>query len=82
MDRPKVFEEGTVTLVVSPGGCSMYAGSNEIELFNEIELEVRNEGRPPKLKLRFQQSHDEEMSLRIDAEKRLFRALSWPDILR
>ena len=82
MDSPRVFEEGTVTLVAGPQGCSVYAGSNEVRLFSGIELVAEEGGRPPRLVIRFQRSHDEEVSLQLDAERRLIRALGWPEVAR
>jgi hypothetical protein len=82
MNPPRVFEEGTVTLVVGPQGCSIYAGPNEVRLFSGVELKAEEGGRPPELVIRFQYSHDKEVSIQMDAERRLVRALGWPGVAR
>jgi hypothetical protein len=80
MDKPRVFEEGTVTLVVGPQGCSVYVGANELRMFSEIELKLG--GSSPSLKLQFQRSHDEKVALELDEERRLAQSLSWADVHR
>lgn len=82
MDRPKVFEEGTVTLVAGPRGLSLYVGSHELQMFSEVELRF-GDGKPvPTLKLRFQRSHDEEVRLKLDEERRTASSLPWADVSR
>lgn len=80
MERPRVFEEGTITLVASPQGCSVYVGANEIRMFSAVELKFEEGDPSPTLILKLQRSHDQEVALKLDEENRLIQSLSWVNI--
>jgi hypothetical protein len=82
MDKPRVFEEGTVTLVIGSQGCSVYVGANELQMFSEIELKLGEGNSLPLLKLQFQRSHDEKVALKLDEERRMAQSLSWANVCR
>ncbi len=82
MNRPRVFEEGTITLVAGPQGCSVYIGASELQMFSEVELKLEDGNSVPKLELQFQRSHDKKVALRLDEECRLAQSLSWANVHR
>ena len=80
--KPAVFEEGSVTIVASPGGCSVYVGSVELEMLSGSVVEDPGGGAAPKVKLIIQKSHDEETRLRLDEELRIAKSVPWIEVER
>jgi len=81
MDAPRVFEEGTVTIVLGPGGCTVYAGAKEIEMFEHARAESRS-GQTPLVELKFARSHEQDVDLRIEESARTARTIPWVVVSR
>lgn len=41
---PRVFQEGTVTIVLSPDGVRAYVGANEVPTMSRVEAAASDEG--------------------------------------
>ena len=76
MDAPRVFEEGTVTIVLGSGGCSVFAGAREVGMFESVTASVEP-GRAPSVELRFARSHDRDVSVKIEESVRTVRTIPW-----
>ena len=68
-DAPKVFEDGTLTVVFGSNGCSVYAGQKRIELLQGVTLGYDSD-KGPVAEVRFLKSHDPETARKIEEEVR------------
>jgi len=81
-DAPRVFEEGTVTLVLGPEGCTVYAGSKEVMMFESISVETGRESGRPSVEIKFGKSHDQEVAMRIEESTRTAKTIPWIKVVR
>lgn len=82
MNSPRVFEEGTVTLVLGPGGCTVYAGAKEIGMFESVAADSGQESGRPSVEIRFGKSHDQDVAMRIEESARTAKTISWVRVVR
>lgn len=78
-EPPRVFETSAVTLTAGPGGFRVYAGPNELSLFEKAEVVVEN-GKPPYVRLTYPRERDLNRKLRVEEEVRLLRVLGWVQV--
>lgn len=76
-DGPRVFEEGTLTVVTSHGGCSVYVGQTKIELYGKVKINFDSESGQPIVELEFQRSHEPQITQKIEEESRAARRIPW-----
>lgn len=82
MDKPAVFEDGTVTVVVGPNGSSVFVGAAELEMLSGVLVEDPMNGNAPRVKLTILKSHDPEVELRLDEELRIAKSVPWIEVER
>lgn len=77
MTEPRVFQPGTVTVVVNGTERRVYVGAAEIKLFNSLSMIVNAEMGEQAVSVEFKPNPDPEAQLRAEEEKRLIAALGW-----
>jgi hypothetical protein len=80
MDKPRVFESGALTLVVSDGGVSAYVGQNQVHLFSKL-LVVLEPGKPPVVGMEFEKSNDPGTRVGIEEEARSASSLRFVKVV-
>lgn len=82
MDVPRVFEEGTVTLVLGPGGCAVYVGAKEVRMFESVSANAGQEPGLPSVEVKFGRSHDQDVAMRIEESVRTAKTVPWVTVSR
>lgn len=77
MTEPRVFQPGTITVVVNGTDRRVYVGAAEVKLFSSMSLIVNAERGEQAISIEFKPSSDPEEKLRAEEEKRLIAALGW-----
>ena len=77
---PKVFEDGTVTIVVGQeiGSCSIYINSMEIKYVTSCNVISDNINQ--KISIKFLKSDDKNLSMKIEESIRIVKILQWVKI--
>lgn len=79
--KPRVFEEGTITLVFNQGDCSLFAGAQEVASFERISVSCSEPDLKPELIITFNdESKDEADMIKIEEAKRTLRTIKWVTI--
>lgn len=78
-DGPRVFEDGAVTLVLGSNGAALYAGAHRVTTFSSVRADVGEDG-SVRMEVRFSRSHDPDVGLRIEENKRLLGPFPWATV--
>ena len=71
--NPRVFEEGSLTLVINQDGVRLYSGTHEINYIKEINTNHDPDSNDVEIKFKYDNNSD--VSLKIEENKRLVRTL-------
>ena len=77
---PRVYEDGTVTIVIGQelGSCSVHVDSMEIGYLTSIE--VISDQLTQKVHMKFAKSDDRDLSMKIEESVRIAKTLPWVEI--
>lgn len=75
-DNPKVFGDGVLTICVGTRGCTVYVGSQEIELVDNIQFEMGTDG-VPQIFIKLPKSYDNHIKLKLEEQIRTLKTIPW-----
>ncbi len=80
MDRPKVFQQGTLTVVLGPTGLRLYAGATELPDVESVAFATGVGDLVPLAVLKFLRSPDPEVDRRLEEQERAAKSVRWPGL--